>query len=32
MTETAPLIEVEGLAKSFTLHLRGSLVLRVVDG
>ena len=32
MTRKAPLIEVEGLAKSFTLHLRGGLVLPVVEG
>jgi alpha-D-ribose 1-methylphosphonate 5-triphosphate synthase subunit PhnL len=32
MTANAPLIEVEGLAKSFTLHLRGGLVLPVVSG
>jgi alpha-D-ribose 1-methylphosphonate 5-triphosphate synthase subunit PhnL len=32
MTRQAPLIEVEGLAKSFTLHLRGGLVLPVVRG
>ena len=32
MTRKTPLIEVEGLAKSFTLHLRGGLVLPVVRG
>jgi alpha-D-ribose 1-methylphosphonate 5-triphosphate synthase subunit PhnL len=32
MTIDAPLIEVEGLKKSFTLHLRGGLVLPVVEG
>jgi alpha-D-ribose 1-methylphosphonate 5-triphosphate synthase subunit PhnL len=32
MSAPAPLIEVEGLAKSFTLHLRGGLVLPVVTG
>jgi alpha-D-ribose 1-methylphosphonate 5-triphosphate synthase subunit PhnL len=32
MTPQAPLIQVEGLAKSFTLHLRGGLVLPVVGG
>jgi alpha-D-ribose 1-methylphosphonate 5-triphosphate synthase subunit PhnL len=31
MTDEAPLIEVEGLAKSFTLHLRGGLMLPVVE-
>jgi alpha-D-ribose 1-methylphosphonate 5-triphosphate synthase subunit PhnL len=32
MSIDAPLIEVEGLAKSFVLHLRGGLVLPVVTG
>jgi len=32
MTGAPALIEVEGLAKSFTLHLRGGLVLPVVSG
>src|SRR5579862_6343804 len=32
MSTNAPLIEVEKLGKSFTLHLRGGLVLPVVDG
>ncbi|MBV8184976.1 MAG: phosphonate C-P lyase system protein PhnL [Hyphomicrobiales bacterium] len=32
MTCEAPLIEVEGLAKSFTLHLRDGIVLPVVEG
>jgi len=32
MSPQAPLISCEGLAKSFTLHLRGGLVLPVVAG
>ena len=32
MTANLPLIEVEGLGKSFTLHLRGGLELPVVKG
>jgi alpha-D-ribose 1-methylphosphonate 5-triphosphate synthase subunit PhnL len=32
MSMNAPLIEVEALGKSFTLHLRGGLVLPVVEG
>ena len=32
MSGNAPLIEVAGLGKSFTLHLRGGLVLPVVAG
>ena len=32
MKREAPLIEVEALAKSFTLHLRGGVVLPVVSG
>ncbi|SDR33121.1 alpha-D-ribose 1-methylphosphonate 5-triphosphate synthase subunit PhnL [Rhizobiales bacterium GAS113] len=32
MSPQAPLIEVEALGKSFTLHLRGGLVLPVVAG
>jgi len=32
VTHEAPLIEVEGLAKSFTLHLQGGIVLPVLKG